>query len=249
MLNRLSVLNIDPSLLTPIQVEPISVRATTPTQAIAGLLIPYFIGILSISAGASFATDTTAGEKERKTLEVFLTMPVTRLKIILGKYLGVSVLSLIGIVCQIIAVIVGFNIYTSLYAEIVGQTSESLSLGAFSLLTVAVSALVLSMTGNALIMTVSIFAKSYKEAQQYSSVFTVALVIPLIVVMYLPPATLSKMVFLPFLGPVILIRNAIFNISAPDQFLLGLASSIVYLVIMIYAALKIFSQEKVIFRV
>jgi len=98
-------------------------------------------------------------------------------------------------------------------------------------------------------MMVSIFAKSYKEAQQYSSVLTVGLVVPMIVVMYLPPATLANLIFLPFLGPVTLIRNAIFNIWALDQILIGLASSIAYLVIFIYAAVRIFSQEKAIFRI
>ncbi|MDQ1281380.1 MAG: transporter permease [Thermoproteota archaeon] len=249
VLNRLSTLHVDPNLLTPIQIKSTSVRAITSAQAIAGLLIPYFIGILSISAGASFATDTTAGEKERRTLEVYLTMPVSRIKIILGKYLGVSALSLIGVTCQIIGVLLGFSVYTSLYAELVGQTSQSLTLGALNILTIAVSALILSMTGNALLMMVSIFAKSFKEAQQYSSVLTVGLVVPLIVVMYLPPATLSNLIFLPFLGPVTLIRNAIFNIWMLDQLIIGLASSVVYLVIFIYTALRIFSQEKAIFRV
>ena len=58
---RLSRLNVDPGLLTPVNLDPISVRDVTASQSIAGFLIPYFIGFLSIAAGASFATDTTAG--------------------------------------------------------------------------------------------------------------------------------------------------------------------------------------------
>jgi ABC-type Na+ efflux pump permease subunit len=247
--DRLSKLHVDPAILNPVKFEPVSVRAVTSSQAIAGYLIPYLIGLLSLMAGASFATDTTAGEKERRTLEVFLTQPVTRMKIILGKYLGVFMLSLIGIFCQAIAVTVGFNIYVSLYAEILGQTSQGLGLNTFNLLTISGLALILSMTGNAFLMVVSIFAKSFKEAQQYISAISLALTIPMILVMYLPPATLSQLIFVPFLGPVIIIRNAVFNIWAPDQLLICLASSTTYLLVFIYAALKVFSQEKVIFRV
>jgi ABC-type Na+ efflux pump permease subunit len=247
--DRLSKLHVDPALLNPIKIEPVSVRAVTSSQAIAGSLIPYFIGLLSLMAGASFATDTTAGEKERRTLEVFLTMPVTRMKIILGKYLGVFMLSLIGIFCQTIAVTIGFNIYTSLYAELLGQTSQGLNLSTLNLLTISGLALILSMTGNALLMMVSIFAKSFKEAQQYTSAFSIALVIPMISVMYLPPATLNQLIFLPILGPVIIMRNAIFNIWAPDQLLTCLATSAACLIVLIYATLKVFSREKVIFRV
>jgi ABC-type Na+ efflux pump permease subunit len=246
--DRLSRLHVDPAILNPVKLEPVSVRAVTPSQAVAGYLIPYFIGLLSLMAGASFATDTTAGEKERRTLEVFLTMPVTRMKIILGKYLGVFMLSLIGIFCQAVAVTIGFNIYTSLYAEILGGTSQGLNLSTLNLLTISGLALILSMTGNALLMTVSIFAKSFKEAQQYTSAISIALVIPMLVVMYLPPATLNQLIFLPLLGPVIIIRNAVFNIWAPDQLLTCLASSTAYLIVLIFAALKVFSREKVIFR-
>ncbi|MFH0897935.1 MAG: hypothetical protein V1850_07830 [Candidatus Bathyarchaeota archaeon] len=98
-------------------------------------------------------------------------------------------------------------------------------------------------------MAVSIFAKSFKEAKQYTGVLTVALVTLMLVLLYLPPATLSQLIFLPFLGPVIVIRNGIFNIWTPGQFIICLASSIAYLLILIYVAFKTFSKETVIFRV
>jgi ABC-type Na+ efflux pump permease subunit len=249
VVQRLSKLNIDPSLLNPVKLTASSVTAVSPSQAIAGLLVPYFIGILSIMAGVSFATDTTAGEKERRTLEVFLTMPLTRGQIILGKYLGVFMLSLIGIFCQIVGVMIGFNVYASLMSEIIGQGSQGLGLSLVNLLAMAPFALILSMTGNAIVMAVSIFAKSYKEAQQYTSALTTALILPLLVVMYLPPATLSQMVFLPILGPVIVLRDIVFNIWTVDKIVISLISSIVFLVITLYLASVLFSREKVLFRV
>ena len=246
---RLSELHIDPSVLNPIDLKPESVRIVTPSQAIAGYLIPYFIGVLSIAAGASFVTDTTAGEKERRTLEVFLTQPITRRQIILGKYLGVFMLSLIGIGCQVIGVVMGFNIYESLFSEIIGQAPQGLSFSLITLLTIGGFALILSMTGNAVLMAVSIFAKSFKEAQQYSSALMTALIIPMIVVIYLPPSVLSQLVFLPLIGPVVILRNAIFNIWALDQLLICLVSSIVFLTIVLHLTTRIFSREKIIFRV
>ena len=246
---RLSKLNVDSNLLNPISLQSTNVRDVSSSQAIAGLLIPYFIGFLSVAAGASFATDTTAGEKERKTLEVFLTMPVTRFQILLGKYLGVFMLSLIGISSQLVGIMLGLNIYTSLYAEILGQASEGINLGVFNMVTIAGFALVLSMTGNAILMALSIFAKSFKEAQSYTGIFTAAITIPTLVIMYLPPAILSKLIFLPLLGPIIVIRNAVFNIWTLDQFVLCLVSSLIYLLVTLYVAFKVFSKEKVIFRV
>lgn len=246
---RMKERNIDLELLSPIEVKVFNVKSVSETQAIIGLIIPYFIGILSVLAGASFASDTTAGEKERKTLEAFLTMPVTRLQIIIGKYLGVTMLSLIGVFFQFVGMSVGMTVYSTLFSELIGTTVQPFSIDPLNIAVIALFSLILSMTGNAVLMVVCTFAKSFKEAQQYTSALTAGLVIPMMVIMYLPPSLMSKMLFVPLIGPLIVIRNAIFNINAPAQTLLCLASSIVYLTALIFAAFKTFSSDKILFKV
>ncbi len=245
---RLRERQIDPALLNPIEVKAIDVKGVSQAQAMAGTLIPYFIGLLSILAGASFVNDTTAGEKERKTLEAFLTMPVTRLQILLGKYLGVMILSLMGVFFQFIGMYVGIGIYLTLFQELVGAAAQPLIMSPASFALIALFSLILSMTGNAILMTVCTFAKSFKEGQQYTSSLVTAFAVPLILIMYLPPSLLSKMLLLPLVGPLVAMRDIIFNIYTPAQTVLTLLTSLAYLSALLLAAYKTFASDKILFR-
>jgi len=247
---RLRDLNISPSIIEPVDLRLTSVREVTSTQAFAGMMVPYFIGIVAVLAGASFATDTTAGEKERKTLEAFLTMPVTRVRIVFGKFLGVLVLSIISVIFDLLGVAIGVSFYSSLFAEVAGSPgSAQLAITPSNMLVIAVFALIVSMTGDAILMAVCIFAKSFKEAQQYSSLLTTAFTIPMIAVMFFPPSILGNLIAVPIYGPIIIMRDAVFNVTAPDRLILCLATSLAYLAILLYLAIRLFSSERVLFRI
>jgi len=247
---RLKDLNVNPSIIEPVDLKVTSVREVTSTQAFAGMMVPYFIGIVSVLAGASFATDTTAGEKERRTLEAFLTMPVTRVRIVFGKFLGVLALSIISVFFDLLGVAIGVSFYSSLFAEMtMTPGTAQLSITPSNLIVIAVFALIVSMTGDAILMAVCIFAKSFKEAQQYSSLLTTAFTMPMIAIMFLPPSILGNLIAVPIYGPIIVMRDAIFNVTAPDRLIFCLATSLAYLAILLFFAIRLFSSERILFRV
>jgi ABC-type Na+ efflux pump permease subunit len=247
---RLKKLNVDPSIIDPVDIMFSSISEVTGTQAFAGMMVPYFIGIVSVLAGASFATDTTAGEKERKTLEALLTMPVTRVRIVIGKFLGVLMLSVISVIFDLLGVAIGMSFYASLFSEVaMAPGAAQLSITPVNVFVIAVFALVVSMTGDAILMIVCIFAKSFKEAQQYSSLMTTAFTIPMIAVMFFPPSVQESLTVVPIYGPIVVMRNAVFNIWAPGQLLLCLTASSIYLMILLLIAVRLFSSERVLFRI
>lgn len=247
---RLKDLNVDPSIIEPVGLKVTSVREVTSTQAFAGMMVPYFIGIVAVLAGASFTTDTTAGEKERKTLEAFLTMPVTRVRIVFGKFLGVLALSIISVIFDLLGVVIGVSFYSSLFAEVtMAPGAAQLSITPSNMLVIAVFALIVSMTGDAILMAVCIFAKSFKEAQQYSSLLTTAFTMPMIAIMFLPPSILGNLIAVPIYGPIIIMRDAIYNVTAPDRLIFCLVTSLAYLVILLYFAVRLFSSERILFRI
>ncbi len=246
---RLREQGIDPSIIDPVGLRSFNIREVTGAQAFAGMMVPYFIGLVSILAGGSFATDTTAGEKERKTLEAFLTMPVTRVKIVMGKFLGVFFLSMVSVIFDLIGMVIGISIYMSLFYEISMEAGTAqLSIGPLNMLIIAIFALIVSVTGDAVLMVVCTYAKSFKEAQQYSSFLLSAFTIPMIGIMFFPPSLLENLVYLPIYGPIVVMRNAVFNVSAPGQLLLCLASSMACITILLFLAVRLFSSDKVLFR-
>ncbi len=247
---RLQKLNLTEQIIKPMRVVRVTVKTVPTGISFIGFLIPYFIGLFSVIAGSHYAVDTTAGEKERRTLETFLTMPVTRAQIVIGKYVSVSILSFLSIVFQIIGLAAGFIFFMTNLTGVGGISKAvefNLTIPDISL--IVFSAVLTGMIGNALLMLTGVFSKSFKEAQQYTGYVTMAIVMILLVFMYLPPATLKYLIYLPFLGPLTVIRNIVFKSLNLERALITLFLNIIYLLLMLSAVIKLFSKENVIFRV
>ena len=94
---RLLARGIDPQLARPIAVG--DVDTATPQQKAANLLamVPMFVMLAVFVGGMFMATDATAGERERKSLEPLLLTPTSRGALVLGKWAATTVFSTIGL--------------------------------------------------------------------------------------------------------------------------------------------------------
>lgn len=94
---RLILRGIPPVLLSPLKVE---VHNTDESSAFAiyfSQSVVFFFLVACSSAGMSLAIDTTAGERERHSLEILLAQPVSRLAIVIGKWLTITCFGMAGI--------------------------------------------------------------------------------------------------------------------------------------------------------
>jgi len=251
VVERLREIGVSEGILTPIELKSISVKAVSPAQQFAAMMLPYMIGFMAVLGGAHFVADSIAGEKERKTIEFLLTMPISRKSLIFGKFLGIMLLSLIAVFSQMIGLLVGISAQSKMFSEAVAQTTQSISLTFLkpTLVIIGLAILVISSTGNILLMCLAAFARTFREAQQYTSFLSISIIIPMMAFMYASPATLQKLLPVPILGPLVVIRNSILNILTMKEAVIAFSSSIVYLIIGAVIATKLLSSEKVIFRV
>jgi len=237
---RLTAKNVTSSDINPVQVAPLTIKAVNPAQQMASIILPMMIVIYGFSGGMYFAIDITAGEKERKTLEALLTMPPTRSQIVAGKYLALVLMTVLSTSLAIIGVIIGINFET-----------ELLGAGTFTLTTqtlavIAITMLLSSMSAGALEMFVAIFARSYKEAQNYVSPLMLVFILPIYLVSFAPASIYALLI--PVVNFVIILQHAILGTLTTTELLMGLASGVVYIVIFLLLAIKAFKNEKVIFR-
>ena len=119
--------------------------------------------IMAITVSATYpATDATAGEKERGTLETLLTFPIKSRDIILGKYLSVSLSSIItGLVSLLLTDV------TLMFLPKMFKTYENMSLG-FNSNMILLSTLIIiafSMFISGLTIAIASKSKTFKEAQ------------------------------------------------------------------------------------
>lgn len=135
-----------------------------------GSIIPFLL-ITSILLGAMYpAIDVTAGEKERGTLETLLTLPVSNHELILSKFFAVATVACISALLNLLSMgLMGGFLYNSL--SLAGTEAISLHIASFIpvlvILLFCILTFVLFIT--AIVLCVCIFAKSFKEAQNYST--------------------------------------------------------------------------------
>lgn len=126
--------------------------------------------IVTILLGAMYPSiDATAGEKERGTLETLLTLPVTNFQMILSKYISVALMASVTAVLSVLSLggsvlFLMFGLSTEIAEQMsVISIAEILTAAPVLLLTLVVTALLAS----ALCMCFCVFAKSFKEANNY----------------------------------------------------------------------------------
>ena len=215
--------------------------------SIMGSVLPFML-VISLLIGTMYpAIDTTAGERERGTLETILTLPVTNRQLIVSKFLTVAVIGMISAMLNIISM-GGIAIY--MYRIMDMQTDvASFDMAKFypAILVGILSIFAFSLFISAVTMCVTSFAKSYKEANNY--------ITPLMLVImftgyigFIPNIELTQtMAMIPVANICLLIKNMlVFKI---DYMIIAvvLISNIAYAVFAILFLSKIYDSESILF--
>lgn len=226
-----------------------------------GGIVPYVIIILCFTGAMYPAMDLTAGEKERGTMETLLCSPVPRVDIVLGKFLMVLTGSLSAMVFMLISMGVSVTVGGTLVMG--GRTAARAGAGAVAasapggalpmidpLGVVGVLAMVLpvAVLFSAAAFTVSLFAKSYKEAQSYLGPMIIVVIMPGVIGM-LPGIDLSaKTALIPILNLSLVCKEMLSGVWHWGYIGLIFASSSLYAAIALALAVKMFNRESVLFR-
>ena len=247
--SRLASKNLPVSVLSPFEVQQENVA---PPEKVSGATIGTFVGymviILSMTGAIYPAIDLTAGEKERGTMETILSSPVSRLDLVLGKFLLVLSASLTAGILSVTSMGTSFAILAHARPTDSGGQLLQLNLGLLSVVSVFVMALPLSVLFAAGLMTIALFAKSYKEAQSYVTPLTFVAVIPA-VASVLPGVELTpKLALIPVLNTALLCKELITGTYHWNSIVLIFASTCVYAAVALFLAVKTFQRESVLFR-
>ena len=188
-------------------------------NAIVGLLssqstlIPIVIMMIILMSGG-IVISSMALEKENKTLETLLTLPVKRTSIVTGKIVASAS---IGLLMALIYMI-GFGNYMQSFQMSGGLNlaDYGLSLSTFDLILVGISLFVTLIAGLALSMLLGTFAKNYKSAQSLTFPVTALALVPMFLTMFkdfdtLPIALKGFVYAIPFSHPMMAPRLLLFD--------------------------------------
>jgi len=248
---RLAAKNVPTSVLTPFEIHQENVA---PPEKVSGATVGGFIGymvVLLCMTGAMYpAIELTAGEKERGTMETILSSPISRMNLVLGKFLLVLSAALATAALSVMSMGISFAALrhfslTSGRGEAAGLL---LQLGPKAVASIFLMALPMAVLFSAVLMTIALFAKSHKEAQSYLTPMTFLVVIPAVASL-LPGVELTpKLAFIPILNTSLVCKEIMTGTYHWNAIALIFVSTCAYAAGALFLAFKTFQRESVLFR-
>jgi sodium transport system permease protein len=227
---RLLARGLAPTVTHPLVVAE---RDQSTPQARSGIMfgmLPYFFILGAFIGGMAMAIDTTAGERERQSLEPLLANPVPRGRILAGKLMATTAFSVTTVMLSIIAFSIAGHFMPT---EKVGMV---LTIGLRFLVNTLFVMLPLAMLLATLQTMVAGFARSYREAQTYLSLLMIVPIMPTLMLSILPFKAKMWMYAVPLMGQQIVVTrllrgdNVAFSALLLSFFCTSVAALIAYLV-------------------
>lgn len=244
---RLTERALDPTLLQPFAVSASNVAPPARMSGMFfGMVLPMLLGTWAATGGTWAAIDAGAGEKERGTLEALLTVPASRLSLVLGKYFVVTLVSLVASLISLLGVVVGYRIGGSVFGL---SSTFTLSVSPAMLALMFMISATIAASFAALELAVSIYARSFKEAQNYMSPIAILMVLPGLLTQAVSPREASLGIYcVPVLNVIFTLKELVIGIVDWSHIGITLAVSVVMIAVALRIAVWMFNREEVLFR-
>ena len=245
---RFAAMGVSPAIVRAVKVSEHDVASSRERIGkLIGGLLPYMFIIFCFTGSMYPAIDLGAGEKERGTLETLLTAPVHRRTLVLGKF---TVITLAGILSALIAMV---GLYVSVIQgiegippEILGAIAQVLEPGAIAL--VFALLLPLSMFFAALLLMLSVYARSYKEAMSVISPLMIVVIVPAAIALAPGSRLTAITALIPVLNVSLATRELLAGTAEPALVALVFVSLALLAAGSLWACTRWFAREDIVFR-
>ncbi len=262
VITRLAARGLSDELVKPFEVRR---RNVAPPEKVGGNfiggIIPYIIIILCFTGAMYPAIDLTAGEKERGTMETLLCSPVHRVNIVFGKFLMVMTASIATMCLTLLSTGASLAIGGSFLAgDGRGGMAQASAVAAKSaagtlptidpvgILGVFAMIAPVAVLFAALLLTISLFAKSYKEAQSYVSPLIIVVIMPAVLGMLPGIELTAKTALVPILNLSLACKEMLSGVWHWPYLGIIFGSTCAYAAGALALCVKMFNREEVMFR-
>jgi sodium transport system permease protein len=219
---------------------------------VLGGIIPYFIIFLCLMGAMYPAMDLTAGEKERGTMETLLCCPASRTDIVLGKFLMVLTGALSAVMFSLVSLgltVLGLGSAMMPGAEALSAPGAAMpSIDLLGILGLLAMVLPVAVLFSAVLFTMSLYAKSSKEAQSYVAPMAFVVVFPCIIGM-LPGIELNyRLALVPIMNISLVCKEMLSGVWHWGYIAVIFGSTALYAAAALGLAVRMFRREDVIFR-
>jgi len=245
---RLNNFNIDEKLLEPLNVVDVDMSTAKETigKAVGGF-IPYIL-VMFIFLGAMYpAIDLGAGEKERGSLETLLSSPATKFEITMGKLLVVSLTGLVSGLVSVLGISSSLFFIDNIPEQIQSTIMELIS--PFMILSVIILMIPIAIFFASMLLSISFYARSFKEAQSLMAPLNMVIIVPLFLSLGPGMEIDHATALMPLINVGLLTKEILAGSVEPIYFIETLLSLLFFAAVGIRFSVYWFDKENTIFRV
>jgi sodium transport system permease protein len=200
---RLQARGVNPLLTIPVAVNEVDVATPTGRAVVVLGFMTYFVLFAVLMGGMYLAIDSTAGERERGSLEALLSLPVARSSLVGGKILATCAYMCISLALSLAAFVCVFHFVP---LERLGMSANLTLSTALILFAICLPFVPL---GAALMTFVASFTRSYREAQTYLATVLLVPTLPIAFASIYSLKTHSALMFIPSLSQHLLMTSVL----------------------------------------
>ncbi len=239
---RLQLRGAAPALQSPIMIRDVDLSTPQSRGMLVMIMLPYVLMITAFTGGMHLAIDSTAGEKERKSLEPLLINPVPRWQIMLGKMSATATYAFASLVLTLLAFRVAFPLLPT------GALGVDLSIGAEALGGILLTVAPVVVLAAAMLTTLAALAKSLREAQSYMGLVFMIPMIPSLIFMVNPMKPETWMMAIPMFSQNLLIGEFVRGESVSLHWLaISMGSTLLIGLGFAAVAANLFNRPRIVF--
>jgi sodium transport system permease protein len=239
---RLHLRGVAPQAASPIMIRDIDLSTAKSRAILAMIFLPYVLMITAFTGGMHLAMDTTAGEKERKSLEPLLINPVPRWQIMSGKLITTMLFAMASLALTLLS----FKLVLPLLP--IGTFGVDLSITASAMALILLVIAPVAILAASLLTLLASFAKSYREAQSYMGLVVMFPLIPSIIFMSNPIRPDTWMMSIPLFSQNLLIGEIVRDETVSAAwYALSIGSTLVIGLALAAVAANLYNKPRLIF--
>jgi sodium transport system permease protein len=239
---RLQLRGVSPNIRAPIMVKDVDLSTPQSRGMLVMIMLPYVLMITAFTGGMHLAIDSTAGEKERKSLEPLLINPVPRWQIMLGKMAATATYAFASLTLTLVAFRFAFPLLPT------GALGVDLNLSMTAIGGILLAVAPVVVLAAAMLTTLAALAKSLREAQSYMGLVFMIPMIPSLIFMVNPMKPETWMMAIPMFSQNLLIGEFVRGEAVSALWLaMSMGSTLVIGLVFAAIAATLFNRPRIVF--
>lgn len=200
---------VSPGTATPVQLTEHNIASDQQMSIYILASVPMILVLAIFIAAIGFSADMTAGERERRSLEALLITPVRSGVLIAGKWLTSALITLM--VISVIIILLGMAFRVLPFSHLGVRVDTSI----YDWLFILSAFIPLIALATALQILISLFARSFKDAQTYTSLMIFLPTVATFYLMFKPSAFADWFYWAPVIGQHVIVRDTLLGTGVP----------------------------------